>query len=106
MNILIKDIDLSDDNTIYIKKIDGKYYARHSHVMGFSSEVEPFSTVNKDSLIGEWMYGENDMADCVDGYYCSLCDFFVPWDYKHKSIDFIKEYNYCPNCGRKMIIKE
>lgn len=40
MNILIKDIDLSDDNTIYIKKIDGKYYARHSHVMGFSSEVE------------------------------------------------------------------
>lgn len=40
MNIIIKDIDLSDDNTIYIKKIDGKYYARHSHVMGFSSEVE------------------------------------------------------------------
>lgn len=50
---------------------------------------------------GEWIYGEHDVAMC-DGYRCDRCGFFVPWDYKHKSIDFINDYNYCPNCGVRM----
>ena len=48
---------------------------------------------------GRWLYCEDTTADCVDGYRCDQCGFFVPWDYQHKSIDYIKDYNFCPNCG-------
>ena len=51
---------------------------------------------------GKWIYGEDSMADCVDGYRCDQCGFFVPWDYQHKSIDYIKDYNFCPKCGSDM----
>jgi len=51
---------------------------------------------------GRWIYCEDSTADCVDGYRCDQCGFFVPWDYKHKGIDFIQDYNFCPNCGAKM----
>ena len=50
---------------------------------------------------GKWIYGEHDVAMC-DGYRCDKCGFFVPWDYQHKFIDFIKDYNYCPSCGADM----
>ena len=48
---------------------------------------------------GKWIYCEDTTADCVDGYRCDQCGFFVPWDYQHKSIDFIQDYNFCPKCG-------
>jgi hypothetical protein len=51
---------------------------------------------------GKWIYAEDSMADCVDGYRCDQCGLFVPWDYKHKGIDYIKDYNFCPNCGADM----
>lgn len=51
---------------------------------------------------GRWIYGENDVALC-DGYWCDKCGFFVPWDYQHKGIDFIKDYHYCPSCKAKML---
>ena len=51
---------------------------------------------------GRWIYCEDSTADCVDGYRCDQCGFFVPWDYKHKGIDFIHDYNFCPHCGAKM----
>lgn len=50
----------------------------------------------------KWVYGEDFTADCVDGYRCSRCGFFVPWDYNHKLIDYINDYVYCPKCGAKM----
>ena len=50
---------------------------------------------------GKWIYGEHDVSMC-DGYRCDKCGFFVPWDYQHKFIDFIKDYNYCPSCGADM----
>lgn len=50
----------------------------------------------------KWIYCEDSTADCVDGYRCDQCGFFVPWDYKHKGIDFIHDYNFCPHCGAKM----
>lgn len=49
----------------------------------------------------KWIYGEDCVAMC-DGYRCSNCGFFVPWDYQHKFISYIEEYNYCPNCGARM----
>ena len=30
---------------------------------------------------GKWIYCEDSMADCVDGYRCDQCGFFVPWDW-------------------------
>lgn len=48
----------------------------------------------------KWIYGENEYG--VDGYHCDECGFFVPWDYAHKSINFIEDYNYCPYCGADM----
>ncbi len=53
---------------------------------------------------GRWIYGEHDVAMC-DGYWCDKCGFFVPWDYQHKFIDFIKDYHFCPNCGARMEVK-
>lgn len=52
---------------------------------------------------GHWIYGEHDVA-MTDGYHCDQCGFFVPWDYQHKFIDFIKDYHYCPSCGNPMQI--
>ena len=57
--------------------------------------------LSADRPQGEWIYGEHDVAMC-DGYRCDRCGFFVPWDYEHKFIDFINDYNFCPSCGSKM----
>ena len=48
----------------------------------------------------EWLYGEK----CgQDGYTCSKCGFFEPWYYDYvDGIDYIKDYDFCPSCGRKM----
>lgn len=66
------------------------------------SVIELMDTVDAEPIRPEkWIYGEHEIAMC-DGYRCSKCDYFVPWDYIHKSIDYIKEYRYCPSCGAKM----
>ena len=49
---------------------------------------------------GKWTYGEDEYG--IDGYHCDKCGFFVPWDYTHKFINFIKDYHFCPNCGADM----
>lgn len=51
---------------------------------------------------GKWEYCEDEIANYVDGYKCSHCGFFVPWDYEHKFINFIEDYNFCPSCGADM----
>ena len=63
-----------------------------------------FASVQPERKKGKWIYVEHDVAMC-DGYRCDKCGFFVPWDYQHKFIDFIKDYNYCPSCGAKMEVK-
>lgn len=49
---------------------------------------------------GKWIYGEDEYG--IDGYHCDKCGFFVPWDYAHKFINYIEDYNLCPNCGADM----
>ena len=50
----------------------------------------------------EWIYGEDETG--VDGWHCSECNFFEPWFYDfNDDIDFIKRYEHCPKCGRRMI---
>jgi len=49
----------------------------------------------------EWIYGEDETG--VDGWRCSECNFFEPWFYEFDDdIDFIKRYEHCPKCGRRM----
>lgn len=64
------------------------------------------SRINEQPTIhskrGRWIYCEDSIANSVDGYRCDKCGFFVPWDYQHKSIDYIEDYNFCPNCGARM----
>ena len=49
----------------------------------------------------EWIYGEDETG--VDGWRCSECNFFEPWFYDFDDdIDFIKRYEHCPKCGRRM----
>jgi DNA-directed RNA polymerase subunit RPC12/RpoP len=64
--------------------------------------VKDQPTAQPEQHEGTWVYGEDSTADCVDGYRCSQCGFFVPWDYNHKLIDYINDYAYCPNCGADM----
>lgn len=49
---------------------------------------------------GKWIYGEDEYG--IDGYRCDKCGFFVPWDYVHNFINYIDDYNFCPNCGARM----
>lgn len=55
-----------------------------------------------ETIRGKWEYCEHEIADHVDGYKCSNCGFFIPWDYEHKFINFIKDYNFCPSCRADM----
>lgn len=51
----------------------------------------------------EWIYGENGGQD---GWYCSQCGLFIPWDYEYyglDNIDFIADFHTCPKCDRKML---
>lgn len=64
--------------------------------------IRDMPSVQPEPHEGKWVYGEDSTADCVDGYRCSQCGFFVPWDYNHKLIDYINDYAYCPNCGARM----
>lgn len=63
--------------------------------------IKTLSSAQPEIIRGEWIYGEHDVSMC-DGYRCDKCGFFVPWDYQHKSIDFIDDYHFCPNCGADM----
>ena len=49
---------------------------------------------------GKWIYGESEIGH--DGYYCSKCGNFVPWEYGEYDIDFIKEFLFCNKCGADM----
>lgn len=70
-------------------------------VRRIKDRIAKLPSVQPERKKGKWIYGEHDVAMC-DGYWCDQCRFFVPWDYQHKSIDFIKDYNFCPNCGSPM----
>ena len=52
---------------------------------------------------GEWIYGEDECGQ--DGWFCSKCNFFVPWYYQYyeKDIDFIRDYKVCPHCLAEMV---
>ena len=62
--------------------------------------LEKLPSAQPERKKGKWIYGEDEYG--IDGYHCDKCGFFVPWDYTHKFINYIEDYNFCPNCGADM----
>ena len=62
-----------------------------------------FASTEPERKTAEWIYGENGGQD---GWYCSKCGLFIPWDYEYyglDNIDFIADFHTCPKCDRKML---
>ena len=97
---------MKDDCTDCERETKGKVksceYDRVYTLMDFCGWINDMPTIAQERKPGRWIYGDHDVAMC-DGYRCNKCGFFVPWDYKHKSIDYIKDYHFCPNCGADMM---
>ena len=65
--------------------------------------VMAFASAEPERKTAEWIYGENGGQD---GWYCSKCGLFIPWDYEYyglDNIDFIADFHTCPKCDRKML---
>ena len=74
---------------------------REGYQTGFNEGYQAgFKDAQPERKRGKWIYSEDEYG--VDGYHCDKCGFFVPWDYVHKFINYIEDYNYCPNCGADM----
>ena len=86
------------------KRFDSIPMEQTQEILLLRRDLRTLPSVQPERKKGKWIYGEHDVAMC-DGYRCDNCGFFVPWDYQHKFIDFIKDYNYCPSCGAKMEVK-
>lgn len=76
-----------------------KYYYEVKNKYGIKRCCLQDEARRMEKRAGKWEYCEHEIADHVDGYKCSHCGFFIPWDYMHKSIYFIEDYNFCPSCG-------
>lgn len=63
-------------------------------------QIKDLPSAEPDRKKGKWIYGEDEYG--IDGYHCDKCGFFVPWDYVHKFINYIEDYNFCPSCGADM----
>ena len=85
-------------NNIEIPR-NASWYQYYQHAL---TAVDKLPSAEPKRIRGKWIYCEDSTADSVDGYRCDQCGLFVPWDYKHKGIDFIQDYNFCPNCGADM----
>lgn len=65
--------------------------------------VDSMPTIQPERKKGKWIYGEDDGQD---GWYCSECNGFVPWDYEYyglENIDFIDDFKVCPFCEADMV---
>ena len=63
--------------------------------------TDALSLLKEQEAEAKWIYGEDKTG--VDGWRCSECDFFEPWFYEFTDdIDFIRFYEHCPKCGKRM----
>ena len=83
-----------DGNCTY----DEKLYEKIMQIL--DRRIKQLPSAQPQRMRGKWTYGEDEYG--IDGYHCDKCGFFVPWDYTHKFINFIKDYHFCPNCGADM----
>jgi hypothetical protein len=86
-----------------ISRADAKKYLSAPDANGdrviYESDLDLLPPVQPKT--GHWIYGENEYG--IDGYHCDKCGFFVPWDYAHKFINYIKDYKFCPKCNARMV---
>ena len=79
------------------KRFDSIPMEQTTEILLLRKDLRNLPSAQPQRMRGKWTYGEDEYG--IDGYHCDKCGFFVPWDYTHKFIDFIKDYHFCPNCG-------
>ena len=92
---------LCDDSCVYSKK-QRNIMCGACSLGGAFDVIEALPSAQPERK-GKWIYGENDGQD---GWYCSECGFFIPWDYDYYglgNIDFISDFVACPHCEAKMV---
>ena len=80
---------------------NAEYKGRYDVVTAYDIANAP--TIEPERKTAEWIYGENGGQD---GWYCSKCGLFIPWDYEYyglDNIDFIADFHTCPKCDSKML---
>ena len=82
------------------KRFDSIPMEQTTEILLLRKDLRNLPSAQPQRMRGKWTYGEDEYG--IDGYHCDKCGFFVPWDYTHKFIDFIKDYHFCPNCGADM----
>ena len=86
-----------------VAKYCGQYSTDMLNMWGlFSQMITELPSVLPKPKEGHWIYGEDNYG--ADGYYCSQCGSHYPirWGV-NESFEFITDYNYCPNCGCRMV---
>lgn len=85
-----------------ISKLEGLIIARQAWLSDGSAEIRgidaaicELATLPSTEKIGRWVEEHLVTRDLV---YCSECRF-------GKSLDDHRSYNYCPNCGARMMIE-
>lgn len=48
--------------------------------------------------LGQWVFVKGDGKTCADGWQCTACGV----EY-HTNVPYFEEFQYCPNCGTKMM---
>lgn len=87
-----------DRNALGIGYADRNLFKDPAYADGWNAAIEILETTPDADVEpirhGEWIYKEYKptKGDAIGFYECSECG--------HAS--WIKEYNYCPNCGAKM----
>ena len=82
------------------KRFDSIPMEQTTEILLLRKDLRNLPSAQPQRMRKKWTYGEDEYG--IDGYHCDKCGFFVPWDYTHKFIDFIKDYHFCPYCGADM----
>ena len=82
------------------KRFDKIPMEQTTEILKFRKDLRGLPSIQSEQKRGRWIYGEDEYG--IDGYHCDKCGFFVPWDYTHKFINYIEDYNFCPSCGADM----
>ena len=104
--------DFDDVHEYIQKKLDRQVFTHELADKDIQKEIEEKSKEDflkicnreePERKKGKWIYGEKSG---LDGWYCSECGGFIPWDYVFyglDNIDFIEEFKTCPFCDSKMV---
>lgn len=92
-------IEWKEDFKSYVECLD----IPRDDYKGIMAYIDEVPSAEPERKTAEWIYGENGGQD---GWYCSKCGLFIPWDYEYyglDNIDFIADFHTCPKCDRKML---